>query len=44
MVKATYESNIDTGATYDIDPNYGYLLPYHQASGGDYVTLVNRGK
>ena len=42
MMKATDESNTDTGSTYDIYPNYGYFLPYHQIPIGDYVSLDNR--
>ena len=43
MVKATYESNTDTGATHDIYPNYGYFLTYHQDPSGYYITFGNRG-
>ena len=44
VVKATVESKKDTGATHDLDPNYGYFLTYHQTPSGDYVTLGNRVK
>ena len=44
MVKSIDESNKDTGATHELYPNYEYFLTYHQAPGGDYVTLGNRVK
>ena len=39
MVKAKDEAISDTGATHDMDPNYGSFMSYCQYSSGEYVTF-----
>ena len=44
MSKEKVEAIEDTGSTHDMDPKYGSLLSYLQASSGGYVNLVNGTK
>ena len=43
-VKDGDEAIVDTGASYDMDPNYGPFLFYHHTYSGYYATLFDGSK
>ena len=43
-LKSGKEVVVDTGASHDMDPKYGFFLSYYHSSSGEYVNLGNGAK